>query len=457
MRLRPSSIWAGLARWWDEGVWADDISAHGLAGRLGIQTLRVLTVVVLGFQDRLLNLYAMGLVYSTLLSLVPFLAVAFSVLKAFGVQYTVEPFLSRVLAPLGPQGGELTERVVQFVSRMNVKVLGAVGLAALFYTVLSLIGRVEDALNDIWKVRRSRGLRRKFSDYLSVLLVGPVLIFGAFAILAALRSSRLVERLLEVTRLETVTIFLAGHAMPFVLLVAAFTFIYAVLPYTTVRTTSAVTGAVTAAILWDIAGSVFAALVASSTSYEAIYSGFAVMIVSLIWLQIAWLIILIGAQVAYVHQSASSYAAGWRQHGILFRERVGLAAMAEVTTHYLEGSRAYPLDELALALGAPVTAVRELVDAFVSHGILVQTTDPDGVILSRPPDDITVLEVLGAIRDPLGADTRTPIPRLRAVSEVLRRRDEALRQALGTVTLRSLVSEPRPPAAIAEFTQYRRQ
>ena len=108
----------------------------------------------------MLNLHAMGLVYATLLSLVPFLAVAVSVLKAFGAQYRLQPLLTRLLEPLGPQAADVTQRVVDFVSRMNIGVLGALGVAGLFYTVVSLIGKVEGALNDIWNVRRSRGLPR---------------------------------------------------------------------------------------------------------------------------------------------------------------------------------------------------------------------------------------------------------------------------------------------------------
>jgi membrane protein len=92
----------------------------------------------------------MGLTYTTLLSFVPFLAVAFSVLKAFGIQNEVEPVLTRMLAPLGPEGSALTQRVVAFVNNQQVGVLGAVGVVGLFYTVLSLIGKLEDSLNVIW-------------------------------------------------------------------------------------------------------------------------------------------------------------------------------------------------------------------------------------------------------------------------------------------------------------------
>jgi membrane protein len=455
--LNSGGPWLQIKRFYESGLWSETPSAGGPLGALGIRLLRLVIVSVRGAQDRLLNLHATGLVYATLLSVVPFIAVAFSVLKAFGAHYRLEPLIARALAPLGSQGAELTERVVQFVSRMNVGVLGALGLAGLFYTVLSLIERIEDALNSIWNVRRSRGLQRKFSDYLSVLLVGPVLVFAAFAIIASLRSSWLVQEILRVTRLETVTVAVAGHAAPLVMLAAAFTFLYRFLPYTRVELGAAAIGGITAAALWQVAGVVFAKLVAGSASYTAVYSSFAVLVLSLIWLRIAWLIVLVGAQVAYADQHPSSYAASRRGDGLPSRERVGLTALVEVTRRYLSGKPPLRIDGLAAATGAPVTVLEELVDGFVAHGILARGTEPEGLILARPPEQVDLVEVLDVVRGPDSGDASRPGSGPNAVSDVLRQRNQALREALDGVTLRSLVSRTRSPeAVVADLGQYRR-
>jgi membrane protein len=457
MNSRLSSVSSRIERFFDHDIWTD-VSGARLWRRFGIRCLRVVVAALRASRDQPLNLHAMGLVYSTLLSLVPFLAVAISVLKAFGVQYRLEPVLARVLEPLGPQGVELADRVVEFVSRMNVGVLGAVGLAGLFYTALSLIGKIEDALNQIWQVRRSRALRRKFSDYLSVLLVGPVLVFAAFAILASVQNYSFVVRILRITGLHEVAVFVAGHVMPFLFLVFAFTFLYRFLPYTRVRLGAAVVGGVTAAMLWELVGIAFTALVASSASYTAIYSSFAVLIVCLIWLQVAWLVVLIGGQVAYAHQQPLSYAERLQRSGWPYRERIGLAALAEITRAYLGGEPAYRVDELAQVIGAPLSILEELTDAFVARGVLVRAAEPDGaVVLSRPPEDVKVIDVLEAIGDPAQVEGLTPPVAGNPVSEVLQRRDQALRAAVGEVTLRALVPERgRQEANVANLTQYRR-
>src|SRR5262245_27079123 len=458
MNLKPSRAWSRITQFWDQDLWTEDWSARGGLRGWGVQTLRFVVAAVRASQDRLLNLYAMGLVYTTLLSLVPFLAVAFSLLKAFDAHFRLEPVLAQMLAPLGPQGAELTARVVEFVSRVNAGVLGAFGLAGLFYTALKLIEKIEDALNQTWDVRRSRGLRRKFSDYLSVLLVGPVLIFAALGIITSFQSFWLVQDALQITPLETATIFLARHVIPFLLLAAAFTFLYRFLPNTRVNLSAAIVGGVSAALLWKVVGMVFAAVVARSTSYTALYSSFAVLVVSLIWLQATWLIVLMGGLVAYVHQHPSSYAEARRGHGLLFRERIGLTALVEITRQYLSSQPAYRLEQLAQVIGAPVSTLDELIDAFVARGLLSRATEPEGLVLARPPEDLKVVEILDTIRDPARVDAQSPITNSHAVSEILHRRDAALQEALGDVTLRSLATETLfPGTAVADLAEYRRR
>jgi len=424
---------------------------------VSIRFVRMLVVAVVAFQDRMLNLHAMGLVYATLLSLVPLLAVAVSVLKAFNAQYRLQPLLTRLLEPLGPQSTDVTQRVVDFVSRMNIGVLGGLGVAGLFYTVISLIGKVEAALNDIWNVRRSRGLPRKFTDYLSVLLVGPVLVFAAFGIIASLQSSALVQRLLQITRLQAATVFVAGHVVPLLLLGAAFTFLYRFLPYTHVRPSAAVVGGLAAAVLWQISGIVFAALVVSSTTYAAIYSTFAVLILSLIWLQVAWLVILIGAQLAYAHQHPTSYASAGQRHGVRFRDEIGLMALVAIARRHQASMPPYTIEELAAATGAPLTILEDLVDDFVARGILARAVEPPGLILARPADQLLIVDLLDAIRNPSVDDRQAQATGAKAVLGVLHRHDEVLREALQGLTLQSLASETTDgEATVAELAHYRR-
>jgi membrane protein len=259
------------------------------------------------YRDDVLDLQAMSLTYSTLLSLVPFLAVMFSVLKAFEVQNVLEPFLMQMLQPLGPEASQVANRIIRFVDNIRVGILGAVGVAMLFYTVVTLVAKVEDALNQIWRLPRSRTWPQRVTAYLSVVLVGPVMVFTALTLTASAQSYWLIERLFEIG-LFSYMFTLATSVMPFVLLCATFTFLYKLMPYTNVRFSSALVGGATAGILWQLVGMGFAAFVANSAQYAAVYSSFAIMIVFLIWLYVGWLIFLVGGEVTYFHQYPSVFA-----------------------------------------------------------------------------------------------------------------------------------------------------
>lgn len=155
--------------------------------------LRFFWIVGAGFSESQIRLQALALSFKMMISLAPLLAVAFSVLKAFGVQNRLKPALTEALAPLGSQGEEITNRLFEFVNNMNVGALGSIGLITLFVTVVSLITSVEAAFNQIWKIKTARPLTRKFTDYLSTLMIGPVLIFSAVGVTASLQSSGLVR------------------------------------------------------------------------------------------------------------------------------------------------------------------------------------------------------------------------------------------------------------------------
>ncbi|MFW5823822.1 MAG: YihY/virulence factor BrkB family protein, partial [Marinobacter sp.] len=145
-----------------------------------------------------LTLHAMSLVYTTLLSIVPMLALSFSVLKALDVHQRIEPFLYQFLQPLGAQGEDLAEQVLGFVDNMKVGVLGSVGLALLVYTVIALVQKIERSFNMIWRVPDMRSLAQRFSNYLSVIMIGPLLMVSAIGITATIFSSEVVQRLIEI-------------------------------------------------------------------------------------------------------------------------------------------------------------------------------------------------------------------------------------------------------------------
>jgi membrane protein len=394
------------------------------------------------YWNGLLTLQAMGLVYTTLLSLIPLLAVVFSVLKAFEVHQQIEPFLTQALAPLGPQGGEIVRRLVEFVNNLRVGVLGTLGLAGLFFTVFSLLSQIESALNYIWRVRRTRSLARRFSDYFSLALVGPVLVFTAFALTVSAQSHWLTQWMLQIPYLNFLVAF-GTRIMPFLFLCIAFTLLYKLIPYTQVSLAAALVGGLTGGGLWLLAGAGFTAFVANSVYYTAVYSSFAILVVFLLWLYVGWLIVLVGGEVAYVYQYPYAYLAwgSWRRQGYVFHAWLTLSALTEITRRYLAEKPPWRLTELATTLNVSVTSLEEVIDEFVRCGILLRAAEPEGIALRCPPEHVPVSKVLEILD---GADlhqTETAAESEDPVSHLLFRRDQAIHSAFAGVTLRTVATE----------------
>ena len=418
--------------------------------RFGTQALRLITAVGMEFRHRLLDARAAGLVFTTLLSLVPFLAVMFSVLKAFDVHHVIEPFLAQALEPLGPKSKEITSTIVGFVDNIKIGVLGVFGIAGLFYTAYSLIDKIEQALNAIWQVKQGRTWERKFADYLSAVLVGPVLVVSAFGLLATLKSHTLVQRLMDMEPLGTLLVW-SGDLVPFAMLCAVFTFFYKTIPNTHVHWRSAAVGGISAAVVWIIAEEIFATFVTASANYSAIYSSFAVLILFLLWLYTGWMIVLIGAQFSFFHQYPTAFWSRllWDQGTHVFREELALKVLRVLGHHYLKGDRPLRLRELSSELNMPLSLVEEQVDRLVEWGFVGRLEGSKGLSLVKAPDLIFVKEVLDSVRHGTPPWVVPHLDPSDPVSAVLRHRDTAVARSLAGETVHSLLQDP-PPSRSTE-------
>lgn len=426
-------------------VWAGSLHDAPLWRRTLIRVLRVVLVVLRDLIYGQLTLRAMGLVYTTLVALVPLLAFSFSVLKGFGVHNQLEPMLRQFFQPLGEQAEVAVRTVLGFIENLNVGVLGAVGLAFLLYTAVSLVRKTEESVNYIWHVHRPRSFSERFSSYVTVLLVGPVLVFTAIGLTATITGSDQVQQILAVEPVGK--LFALGTRLaPYLLVIAAFTFAYMFLPSARVRFGSALAGGVVGGVLWQSAGWAFAAFVAGSTRYEAIYASFAVLVLFLVWLYVSWLILLLGASVAFYLQNPQYLVpeAGEPRLSNRMRERLAVLLMITIVRRHLNGDPPPTGEDLVQILGVPAYAVDLMLDALQQGGVLVEVVQPPCSYLpARDPGSVTVGEVLDIVRstgeDAFLSPARLPAPA--HVERLLREAGTAADDVLGRVSLRELAGE----------------
>lgn len=406
-----------------------------------VHVLRILVAILRDMGDGQLNMRAMSLVYTTLLSLVPLLAISFSVLKGFGAHNQIEPALLNVLEPLGNERFEITEKVIGFVDNIKVGVLGTFGLGVLLYTVISLMTKIERAFNYTWNVTTARRFTARFSDYLSVLLIGPFLIFVSVGLTASIRNAGFLENVTGLSLLGGVFEYIAS-TVPLILMTCAFAFIYTFMPNTRVRLVPALTGGAVTMVMWKLLGFLFATVVASSASYSAIYSAFATLIIFMIWLYFGWLVLLIGASVAYYVQHPSNCTVSRQrfQMGNEMREHLSLSILGRVAmSYYQDDKTSWTVSRLAESLKLPIRIIEDSVETLQHQNLLAEQRDyPYALIPASPFDELKMVDALKFIR---AADVERSFVSSRAKSElktqdIMAQIDDALAKQFGNMTVK---------------------
>jgi membrane protein len=428
-----------LYSWFTGLVWNQDLRQLSGPRRVMVFIARVLHMLVRELLGGQLNLRAMSLVYTTLLSLVPLLAISFTVLKGFGIHNQIEPMLHNFLEPLGPEGDTVAERILSFVGHVDVGVLGSVGTVMFIYTVIALLQKIEAAFNFVWQVEHLRSLSQRFSNYLSVVLIGPVLIFSATVL-----SSDIARRLLAIEPFTTLLLS-AGVLVPYILVCLAFTVLYIIMPNTRVRFTAALVGGIIAGIVWKITGWGFSVFIASSTKYAAIYSSFAILILLLIWLYTNWLILLAGSQVAFFVQYPQ-YMTLHRTRFMLSNrmgERLAIQIMYLVSCNFYHNKAPWNVDKLVEWLELPGEPVYRVVSTLVRCGYLAEVgcDNPPVYLPARALETIHLTDMLDDVRQ--AGENRflnsQQVKAVKAVDQVILELEDVRREAMGGRTIKDLV------------------
>jgi membrane protein len=272
------------------------------------------------------------------------------------------------------------------------------------------------------------------------MLVGPILVLTATGITVSFMSTSFILWLQKFEPFST-AIFIAGELLPYVMAIAAFTFVYAFLPNRKVHFLSALAGGVFAGVLWELAGLAFATFTVTSTQYSAIYSGFAFPILFLLWLQLSWLILLVGAKLSFHHQYPSPPPQKKsRTLATPENEKIALLIMFLVTRNF-QLRKPLNLESIVDHLGLPLEAVQVILSRLVHKRLLVEGHEhPPTYVPAVDPDNLTLREVIDALDSGRKAgDGRVP-----EVDAVMARMEDCSTASLGRMTIKDLTSNSVP-------------
>ena len=439
----------------DKWLWEVEAAGESKIHKAIWHIARVLFAVIRDIINGHVTLHAMSLVYTTLLSIVPLLAFAFLVLRAFGINDKLKPILEQYLMPFGDKGNELISNILTFVNNINYGVLGSIGLGFLVYTIISLVQKIERSFNEIWRVTSLRSFGQRFSNYLSVIMVGPLLAFSALGATATFISSDFVQQIIAVKPFGWLFSFV-GRMMPYCMIIGLFTFLYTFIPNTKVQVRHAFFGGIVAGFLWQTSSLGFTLFVANSGNYTAIYSSFAVIFLFLIWLLLSWLILLIGASVSFYSQHAQQITRSRiNLPSASIDEHTGLTIVYYVARQFDAGGGGALVSDMESNLSVGPEVIQRMMNKLIKHGILVISNDGNHLYPACPLDKLAMRELVHVLRAP-----EQPLPpsirKYKAVMETMKRIDSVFEEVFQQQTVAdwirqtSSTSEASNPAYLAK-------
>lgn len=375
-----------------------------------ITQLRIFLLAFHGFNEDKCQLRASALTFYSLLSVVPVLAMAFGVAKGFGLDQVLQ---KQIIAKMPGQEevvGQMIGYANIFLENTKGGIIAGVGVALLFWTVIKLLGNIENSFNEIWGIQKERSLARKFSDYLSIMLLCPVLlvISGSVTVMIASQVQFVLSKLSFLGPVSGVILCLL-KILPYCVMWLLFSFIYIFMPNTKVNIRSGLIGGVIGGTIYQVVQWVYITFQVGVSNYGAIYGSFAALPLFLVWLQISWLIVLFGAEISFAEQNVDTYE--YEPDSVLasasFRKLVALGITHQCVKRFVAAQPPMTGYQLAQELETPVRLVRLVLFDLTEAGVLCEVKLEDGKTSAYQPArdvaDLTVQSVVDLL-DKKGVD-----------------------------------------------------
>jgi membrane protein len=427
-------------------VWTSDLASLTGIKAVVKRLIRIGELVVRGFRDDNLTVQASALTFTSLISLVPLLAIALSLLKGLGA---AEEFIARIrdnMEAMPVEFQAFIEQMLDIVNRTNFWALGWVAVVVLFLTVVQVLSSIEASFNQVWGIKSSRAFWRRFVNYISIVVVVPVLILVAFTINASLSSEAVISRLGEAAPVYRALL----QSVPFLTTTVAIFFLFVFVPNTIIHLRPALVSSVITAVLWLSWQNVYVSLQIGVAKNNAIYGTFASVPIFLAWLYVSWVIVLLGAELCFALQNYATYdlerSAGQANN----RARVMLAfsITLQAGQAFLRGDTLFNAAEFARVHRIPIRLINDLIRLLVRGGLLVEVADQESCfVLRRPLEEVTLKQIVDLVnQDGSGPERFGFGDDAPAVFAAMACLDQGLEGALAHTTIRQLLDEHPIPA-----------
>jgi membrane protein len=411
-----------------------------------IKQLRMIIVAFRGYDEDRCLIRASSLTFYTLLSIVPVAAMFFGVAKGFGFERRLE----KELFDRFPGQEEVLSQVISFSNSLLEQTKGGliagIGLLVLFWSVLKVLGHIEMALNDIWEIKKQRSWGRKFSDYLAIMLISPILVLmsGSATVFITTQVTQIAQKVELLGVISPLISFLLRFT-PYVLIWALFTILYIIMPNTKVNFKAGLLGGVVAGTLYQIAQGAYISFQIGAARYNAIYGSFAALPLLLMWIQISWWIVLFGAELSFANQNVDTYEYEPDSLKVSpgFKKLLTLQIAQLLVKKFANGDK--PLTDIQISgrLEMPIRLVHNILFDLVASGLVSETkTNQDKEIAYQPARDINRLSIQYVLEalEKSGADS-IPVAKTedyQALSDALKHLSDAMQKSPANKLLKDI-------------------
>ncbi|MBE0470669.1 MAG: YihY/virulence factor BrkB family protein [Methyloprofundus sp.] len=330
--------------------------------KLALRYLKIFTLSTTDFIKDHGSLRASALTLYTLLSIVPVIAMFFGIAKGFGLEKTLEQQLLEQVPDQDTMILQLIEMARNMLDSTKGGVVAGFGVVLLFWTVIKVISNIEESFNHIWNVQKSRSIGRKLSDYLSLMLLAPILIIAASSI-SVFVQTQLTSLISEYALPGTIFALYALSYLPILILWLLFSFLFMFMPNTRVNYSSGMFAGIFSGTLFYIVQSVYVSLQIGVSSYNAIYGSFAALPLFLVWLQITWMVVLFGSELSFFHQNIALYQFNQKFKKLNFnaKNQLALYIMHAIIERFNKTTELpYSTKEITLHLQLPLSISKSL-------------------------------------------------------------------------------------------------
>jgi len=381
-------------------LWELEFAEINKIKKFVVYLLKGIYVVFNGFVKDQCLLRASALTYTTTLSIVPLLAVAFAISKGFGFQNT--EYIRSLLYKISAGKTEIVNKIIEYINNTNVTALGAIGVGTLLFTVISLLSNIEKAFNTIWGVKKARAFGRKFTDYLSVTIVYPFLIIVAISSTATLQSATIVQKILSISVISHIYIIILKLA-PYIMVWLALTFIYYFMPNTRVKFLSALIGGIIGGTLWQLAQWVYLHFQIGVAKYNAIYGSFSQIPLFLIWLYISWVIVLLGSEISFAVQNIKTYRKEAESLNISLadKEKFAIRIMMLLAKNFDSSEKLLTNENISEKLNIPIKLVNEILSVLEKTSLVIEIKKNEHThyVPGRPLEKISVYDIIKSLKN----------------------------------------------------------